>query len=77
MRSQERQPTREGPEGKPLNAPASVDTSPKPLVDELAWLLRDLHQLLESYAPHWYSAQIDSRVRGMLAEVKWVLDKRG
>ena len=54
--------------------PASGDTAPSPSVDELAELLRDLHQLLESYAPQWYSSQLDSRVRKMLARIDQVSD---
>ena len=56
--------------------PAPGGTAPAPSVDELAELLRDLHQLLESYAPQWYSAQLDSRVRKMLARVDRVSDLR-
>jgi hypothetical protein len=39
----------------------AVDT-----VSDLADLVRDLHQLLESYAPVWYTEKTDSRVRAML-----------
>jgi DNA-binding NarL/FixJ family response regulator len=31
-------------------------------------LIRDLHELLESYAPMWYSDELDARVREMLTK---------
>lgn len=62
--------TRHRSEGIELQkVPAPGDTAPSPSVDELTELLRDLHQLLESYAPQWYPEQLDSRVREMLARV--------
>lgn len=71
LRCREHEVTREKAEaGKGPKAPASRQTTPKPSAREMAALIRDLHQLLESYAPQWYSAQIDSRVRKLLAKVE-------
>ena len=36
------------------------------LVAELAALVRDLRQLLTSYAPTWYTEKLDARVRKLL-----------
>lgn len=44
------------------SAHRAVDT-----VLELAELVRDLHQSLESYAPMWYTKEMDDRVRETLA----------
>jgi hypothetical protein len=41
--------------------------SPEHVVEELAELTRDLQELLESYAPTWYTENLDTRVRKTLA----------
>jgi hypothetical protein len=40
---------------------------PEHVVEELAELTRDLQELLESYAPTWYTENLDTRVRKTLA----------
>jgi hypothetical protein len=42
---------------------------------ELAELVRDLHQLLASHAPLWYTEKLDARVSESLAAASWVLAK--
>lgn len=36
-------------------------------VEQLGVLLRDLHELLENYAPQWYTENMDTRLREALA----------
>jgi hypothetical protein len=43
--------------------PASRQLSPQHRVDGMAQLLRELHQLLESYAPTWHTEDLDTRKR--------------
>jgi hypothetical protein len=38
-------------------------------VEKMAELIRDLHELLESYAPTWYTEDLDSRVSETLAMI--------
>jgi hypothetical protein len=41
----------------------------------LSELVRDLHGPLESYAPQWYTEQMDTRVNELLARTECALDK--
>jgi hypothetical protein len=51
-----------------LNAgPDSTRLGPRHVLDAMAELLRDLHKLLESYAPTWYTEDVDTRIRATLA----------
>jgi hypothetical protein len=51
-----------------LNAgPDSTRLGPQHVLDATAELLRDLHKLLESYAPTWYTEDVDTRIRETLA----------
>jgi hypothetical protein len=45
---------------------APAHSTPEQLAAELAELVRDLHELLESYAPTWYTEDLDTRVRKTL-----------
>ena len=40
----------------------------EPAIKELTEVARSLHQLLQSYGPLWYTAEIDARLRNALAE---------
>jgi predicted deacylase len=40
-------------------------------VVELAELVRDLHQSLESYAPMWYTEKMNDQIRNTLAAADW------
>ena len=42
--------------------------TPEQVAEELAELIRDLHELLESYAPSWYTQDLDTRVCDTLAK---------
>jgi hypothetical protein len=44
------------------------------VAEELAELIRDLHELLENYAPSWYTEDLDTRVRDTLT--KFTLSKK-
>lgn len=46
-----------------------------PLVEELTALVRDLHQLLQSYAPQWYTEQMETRVSETLNRTECALRK--
>ena len=48
----------------------SKPAAPTPLVKQLGVLLQDLHELLESYAPPWYTENMDTRLREALAKLK-------
>jgi hypothetical protein len=48
--------------------PTSTHLLPQPVVEELGRLLRELHGLLESYAPPWYTEEIDTRVSETLTK---------
>jgi len=37
--------------------------------NECAELIRDLHQLLQSYSPAWYTEEMDARMQSALADV--------
>lgn len=52
---------------KTIRSRAPAHITPKTLVADLAELVRDLHELLESYAPLWYTHKMDSRVSKTLA----------
>ena len=54
--------------GKQASGHTALDTAV-----ELAELVRDLHQSLESYAPMWYTKEMDGRVRETLADADWAL----
>ena len=47
---------------------ARTHLSSQPLIEELAELIGDLHELLESYAPTWYTEELDTRVRETLTK---------
>jgi len=49
--------------------PRTTQMSPKQVLEELAELLRDLHELLESYGPLWYKQEMDHRIVQMLGQV--------
>jgi len=53
---------------------ARTRLTPEQVAEELAELIRDLHELLESYAPSWYPQDLDTRVRDTLA--KFTLSKK-
>lgn len=53
---------------------ARTRLTPEQVAEELAELIRDLHELLESYAPSWYSEDLNSRVFNTLA--KFALSKK-
>jgi hypothetical protein len=48
-------------------APAQMTS--QQVVEELEELIRDLHELLESYAPVWYTEDLDIRVTEMRAQL--------
>lgn len=45
----------------------SKPAAPTLSVEQLGVLLQDLHELLESYAPQWYTENLDTRLREALA----------
>jgi hypothetical protein len=45
---------------------AKTHLTPQQVVEELVELIRDLQELLESYAPTWYTEELDTRVRETL-----------
>jgi len=45
----------------------SIPAAPRSSVEKLGALLWDLHELLESYAPLWYTEQMDTRMSEALA----------
>jgi hypothetical protein len=49
--------------------------APETAATELAELVRDLHQLLESQAPLWYTEKMDARLSESLAAASCVLAK--
>jgi len=49
-------------------------TTPEQVAEELAELIRDLHELLKSYAPSWFTEDLDTRVLDTLA--KFTLSKK-
>jgi hypothetical protein len=53
---------------------ARTRLTPEQVAEELAELIRDLHELLESYAPSWYTEDLDTRVRDTLT--KFTLSKK-
>jgi hypothetical protein len=53
---------------------ARTRLTPEQAAEELAQLIRDLHELLESYAPSWYTEDLDTRVFDALA--KFTLSKK-
>ena len=53
---------------------ARTRLTPEQVAEELAELIRDLHELLESYAPLWYTQDLDTRVCDTLA--KFTLSKK-
>jgi hypothetical protein len=52
---------------------ARTRLSPEQVAEELAELIRELHELLGSYAPLWYAEDLDTRVRNALT--KFTLSK--
>jgi hypothetical protein len=46
---------------------ARTRLTPEQIAEELAELIRDLHELLVSYAPSWYTEDLNSRVLNTLA----------
>ena len=61
--------------GKVKESTVSAQMSPKPVPEELAELVRELHDLLRSYSPMWYTEDMDARVCATLARVEWALRK--
>ena len=57
------------------SGPASAEASSKLAVVELVDLVRDLHKLLEDYAPRWYTEDMENRVRETLAKAEGAADK--
>lgn len=55
----------------------SAYTTSEAVVADLAELVRDLHELLESYAPMWYTKTTDDRVREKLAVAVGALQTSG
>jgi len=53
---------------------ARTPLTPEQVAEELAELIRDLHELLESYAPSWYTEDLDTRVCDTLT--KFTLSKK-
>jgi hypothetical protein len=53
--------------GRADGGPASKHTAPKPSVEELTELVRDLYELLQGYAPWWSTKGMDTRVSETLA----------
>jgi hypothetical protein len=53
--------------GRADGNPASKHTAPKPSVEELTELVRDLYELLQGYAPWWSTKGMDARVSETLA----------
>jgi hypothetical protein len=53
---------------------ARTRLTPEQVAEELAELTRDLHELLESYAPSWYTQDLDTRVCETLA--RFTLSKK-
>ena len=53
---------------------ARTRLTPEQVAEELAELIRDLHELLKSYAPSWYTEDLDNRIRNTLA--KFSLSKK-
>jgi hypothetical protein len=51
-----------------LGAGRARTPTPEQVAEELAELIRDLHELLESYAPSWYTEDLDTRVRDTLTK---------
>jgi hypothetical protein len=47
--------------------PDSTHWGPQQGVHQMVELLRDVHNLLESYAPIWYTEEMDTRLRKTLA----------
>jgi hypothetical protein len=47
---------------------ARTRLTPEQAAEELAELIRDLHELLGSYAPSWYTEDLDTRVFDTLAK---------
>ena len=45
--------------GRANGSPTSKDTTPKPSVEELTELVRDLYELLRGYAPWWSTKGMD------------------
>lgn len=53
--------------GKGKELSAAMKANPDQIVDELAYLVRDLQELLETYGPTWYSKEINMQIRETLA----------
>lgn len=51
----------------------STLTATKPMAEELTDLVHDLRELLESYAPLWYTEEMDTRVNETLARARRVV----
>ena len=47
---------------------ARTHLTPQQVVKELTELIHDLHELLESHAPTWYTEELDLRVRETLTK---------
>jgi hypothetical protein len=53
--------------GNSNTGPDSTRLGSQHVLEAMAELLRDLHKLLESYAPTWYTEDVDTRIRETLA----------
>ena len=53
--------------GRANGSPTSEHTTPKPSVEELTELVRELYELLQGYAPWWSTKSVDTRVSDTLA----------
>jgi hypothetical protein len=53
--------------GRANGNPTSEHTTPKPSVQELTELVRELYELLQGYAPWWSTKSMDTRVSDTLA----------
>jgi hypothetical protein len=61
-----------GPPNK-AGAASSEQPSRESVLKEIAKVIADLHQLLQSYSPAWYTEEMDARMRKALAEANSAL----
>ncbi len=55
---------------QPIQMRQPAHVAPKPAMKELADLLGELHELLEGYAPPWYTEQLDTRLKKALGTTR-------
>jgi hypothetical protein len=51
------------------SGPGATQMTANQVLEELVEVVRDLHELLGSYAPMWYTEEIDHRVSTILKNV--------